>query len=87
MAAPKLTTKDMQDAFGVTPMTIFNWRKGTPTREPLPCEVKGRSVLYPVARVKAWAKRHGITPLRDLGEIAPSGREKPGPKAAPASAS
>lgn len=81
MAAARLTTKDLQEAFGVTPMTIYNWRQGTPTRDPLPAEAKGRSVFYRPARVKAWASRHGIKPVRPLGDDA-TAHSKPGPKPA-----
>lgn len=81
MASQKLTTKDLTDVFGVTPMTIFNWRRGTPTREPLPAENEGRRVFYRPARLKAWAKRHGIPLLRSLDES--TARGKPGPKPAP----
>ncbi|MNK65503.1 hypothetical protein D3C87_848000 [compost metagenome] len=80
-AAMRLTTKDVEDAFGVTPMTVYNWRKGTPTREPLPAEVEGRRVFYRAARLKAWAKRHGIPLLKDPEAV--SAHSKPGPKTAP----
>lgn len=79
-AATRLTTKDVMGAFGVTPMTVYNWRMGSPTREPLPAETVGRSVFYRAARVKAWARRHGVPLLREL-EPATGGPRKPGPKA------
>lgn len=77
MSAKKLTTKDLTRAFGVTGMTITNWRKGTPTRKPLPFRTKGRAVQYDAAKVARWASQHEM-PL--VEPLEPQGRQKPGPK-------
>lgn len=79
MAKQALSTKDLQAGFGVGHMTIYNWRQGTATKDPLPCEVdpSGR-VTFPVASTKAWAKKHSLefnVPTEKAAE------SKPGPKA------
>lgn len=79
MAKQALSTKDLQAGFGVGHMTIYNWRQGTATKDPLPCDVdqSGR-VTFPVASTKAWAKKHGLefnVPAEKAAE------SKPGPKA------
>lgn len=76
-AQVRLTTKDLTRAFGVTPMTITNWRKGTPTRTALPAIIKGRNVVYSAAQVEKWAQRNEVLLVEPL---TPQGREKPGPK-------
>ena len=79
MAKQALSTKDLQAGFGVGHMTIYNWRQGAATKDPLPCEVdqSGR-VTFPVASTKAWAKKHSLefnVPTEKAAE------SKPGPKA------
>lgn len=78
--ATRLTTKDLLAAFGVTPMTIANWRKGTPTRTPLPSEKQGRSVNYRRDRIERWADKNGVPLLDPLALLGSAGRGKPGPK-------
>lgn len=82
-AAQTLTTEDLMRSFGVTHMTVFNWRQGSPTRAPLPFEQNGRAVSFRPSKVEAWARKHGLVPVAPL---APAGaaRKKPGPKTAPA---
>lgn len=60
-----LRTADLIQGFGVTNLTLLTWRKGTPTKEPLPVQVDstagGRNtVSYNEAKVRAWAKKHGL---------------------------
>lgn len=60
-----LRTADLIKAFGVTGLTLLNWRGGTATKDPLPVNIKttegGRnSVSYDEAKVRAWAKKHGL---------------------------
>jgi predicted DNA-binding transcriptional regulator AlpA len=81
MAKKTLTTKQLMAGFGVSDMTVFTWRKGTATKEPIPHTVDGRSVTFPVSEVKAWAKKHGVPFDLVKAEGSPDA-EKPGPKAA-----
>lgn len=90
-----LTTRDLLAIFGVTHMTLLNWRnppEGVAHRKaPLPFTQKGRSITFSAIRVKAWATKHKIELLRDpvavaSGEAA-SVPAKPGPKVAPSKAS
>lgn len=82
-AAARLTTKDVVAAFGVTPMTVTNWRAGTPTRTKLPFTKRGRAVSYQPDKVRGWAEKNGV-PIADEAALAGgTPRLKPGPKAAP----
>lgn len=77
--AKTLTTKDLQIGFNVGHMTIFNWRKGSATKDPLPCVVDEASrVTFKEADVKAWAKKHKLA-FTAPTEATPE--SKPGPKA------
>ena len=78
MAAKTLTVKDLIAGFKVGHMTIFNWRQGTATKDPLPVDVdeSGRVSAKP-ALVKAWAKKHSLT-FTVPAEVGVT--TKPGPK-------
>lgn len=66
-----LTTKDLQRLFGVTYMTVYNWRR----RHGLPCsqELNGRryTVRFHPDDVRTWAeendKDYYISVARELG--------------------
>lgn len=80
-----LTTKDLVLIFGVTPMTILNWRKAEEgsRKKPLPCKIKGRSVEFNAFRVKAWANSNGVPMEHDPLDVAEGThltKAKPGPK-------
>ena len=80
-----LTTKDLVLIFGVTPMTILNWRKpGEGSRKkPLPFTTRGVSVEFSPIRVKAWANSHGLPMVHDPLDVAEGThltKAKPGPK-------
>lgn len=64
MAAKKLlTSKDVMVLFGVSLMTTINWRKGSPTRDPLPSkELPGKvgSVGFACSDVRRFAKHYGL---------------------------
>lgn len=75
----ELSTKDLQKGFGVGHMTVYNWRQGSATRDPLPANVdeKTKRVTFNKTDVKAWAKKYGLTftePTEKAAEV------KPGPK-------
>lgn len=73
-----LSTKDLQAGFGVGHMTIYNWRAGTATKDPLPCEKDGSRVTFNLTSIKAWAKKYDLAfnpPTEKAAEV------KPGPKA------
>lgn len=80
MAKKAFTAKQLQVAFAVGHMTIYNWRQGTATRDPLPCETDDETgrVTFPAASTKAWAKKYGLTFTEPTGDAEVS---KPGPKA------
>lgn len=85
MSAPRLTISQAAEAFGVTTMTIFTWRKGVAGRTPLPVEIVGegestkRRIFVPIKEAKAWAVIHNL-PF-DAASIKSKGRpSKPGPK-------
>lgn len=78
-AATQLSTKDLMAGFNVAHMTIYNWRQGTPTKDPLPCIVRGRSVSFDARRTAAWAKKYGIAFKMPT---VPAAKGRPGPKSA-----
>lgn len=83
MQAQRLTTPQVCAMFGVTSLTILNWRKGTPTRKPLPTAKPSKheppnAVRFDQSKVEAWAKRHDI---EIIAQPAPeAGGRKRGPK-------
>jgi hypothetical protein len=80
-----ITTKAVQQAFDVSHMTIHAWRKGSPSKEPLPVvETDSRAVLFKPAEVKRWAKAHKID-IVDAAALVPGAEHatKPGPKTKP----
>lgn len=65
MSTKTLNTKQAMAAFGVSHVTLFNWRRGTATRDPLPCvqdpEAWGRATIaFKPVDLKRWAKRYGL---------------------------
>lgn len=76
---PHLTTKQLQAGFGVSDMTIWAWRAGTPTRAKLPTVKQGRAVLFKPADITAWAKKHKLK--FDLAATQQVEAPKLGPKA------
>lgn len=60
-ATKLLTSKHLQSLFAVSHMAIQHWRKGSANREALPTEHDGRSVGFLPSKVKAWAKKHGVS--------------------------
>lgn len=77
--ARRLTTRDLTEAFGVTLMTIANWKAGTPTRTPLPFVKEGRAVRFNAAKVRRWAEANGIA-FADEKALEGTASRKPGPK-------
>jgi hypothetical protein len=74
-----LTTKDLQAGFNVGHMTVYNWRLGSSTRDPLPVHIDAsKRVTFKLAEIKAWAKKYQLDfkPAAELSVAA-----KPGPKA------
>lgn len=60
-----INTKQVCQLLGKTPMTVFNYRKGTnKTITPLPFYLRERgerhSVLYVTDEVVRWAKKNGL---------------------------
>jgi hypothetical protein len=78
--AQTLTNRQVIAGFRVSDITIFNWRKGTATKDPLPSSNEdGTRVLYKPTEVKRWAKAHGLA--FDLEAALQVKAGVPGPKA------
>lgn len=68
----ELSTKDLCTKYGVTVMTINNWRKGTKRITALPCHTRprvearghGTEVYFLEAEVKTWAKENNIREVK-----------------------
>lgn len=81
-----MSTNQAAKAFGVSTMTLYLWRLGTPTKEPLPFKVsdplaKKPRVIYEIAATKQWARRHGIVFAFDPAEVCKEPNKRPGPVA------
>jgi hypothetical protein len=75
----RLTTKQVMAGFKVSDMTIFTWRQGTPTKEPLPCHADGNRVFFKEPEMVKWAKKNGVAWDATAALKAP-GPAKTGPK-------
>jgi len=62
MATATLTTKQVMALAGVSHVTVYLWRQGTPTKEALPTVdgSQGRAVVFKPTTFRAWAKKHGV---------------------------
>lgn len=78
-----LTINQAARAFGVSTMTLWLWRAGTPTKEATPHNVeqvgKANRITYPVGKLKAWAKKHGLEFKVDPDEVLRQPAAKSGP--------
>lgn len=73
-AQVRLTTRQVQALFGVTHMSIYHWRKGTSTREPLKTlkPIKGEAptaIRFDPKVVQRYADKYGITPVTTLDKV------------------
>jgi len=63
MASATLTTKQVMALAGVSHVTVYLWRQGTPTKDPLPTATpmsNPRNVVFLPRTLRAWAKKHGV---------------------------
>lgn len=73
MSATNLTTKQVMAIAGVSHMTVYVWRQGTATRDALQTisdKKRPNAVLFSAAKLKAWAKKHGVELLHDPVAVA-----------------
>lgn len=83
----QLNTAQACLVFGVSSMTLHNWRKGTQTLAPLPVIAKeaelGR-IRYNPSVLKTWASKNKVIIARTPEEVLAAGstksQGKPGPK-------
>lgn len=74
-----LSVKQLAQVFGVTEMTIYNWREETATKTALP---KTRTA----ALIEKWAKRNGVAIVQLPAAVlrsTPRAKTGPKPKVAP----
>lgn len=83
--AATLTTKALQQAFGVSHVTIAAWRQATGCQTALPIvDLPGRDVRFSPAKVRAWAKREGREIVNEAAlEPGSVKAAKPGPTGKP----
>lgn len=86
-AKKRLTGLQVAQAFGVSMMTIYTWRKASAKRTGLPHESEENGaararVFYPIKEIRDWAKLNGIPFALRPEEILKTGIQpgKPGPK-------
>ncbi len=87
MSQARISNAQFQTMFGITHMTAYLWRKGTPTRSPVPVEKpraklgeRPNGVLFDPERVMAWAQKHGIQVLVQPEKLLKQPSAKAGPK-------
>lgn len=61
----RLSAKQVQDGFGVSAVTVYNWRKGLNGRTKLPVHAKPRgekmsSVYFELEEVLKWADKNNV---------------------------
>lgn len=60
----ELDNKAILAAFGITVMTLYNWRGGKNGRTPLPFHTRPKgsrhSCYYLLSEVKSWAKANNV---------------------------
>lgn len=81
-AAARLSTRQVMAGFNVSDMTVFTWRKGTSTRDPMPSHADGRLVYFKEAEMLKYAKKHDLTWDSAKAAKAASAPMKTGPKPA-----
>lgn len=89
------TNKEMEIMCGVTPMTLWLWRKGAPSKTGKLRTVKGRGpreVRFPVALTMAWLRSNEVpvqvhpddlghpSPSQFAAAVSPAAPKKSGPK-------
>lgn len=83
----QLTGPQVCRLFGISNMTLWNWRQGTTRMTPLPTATprkatEGKNHLrFNVKGVLAWAKKHHIELVATVEQVAEVKQGKPGPKA------
>lgn len=68
----KLTTKQVCEMLGVTPMTVWQYRRGTPTKSPLPYNLDGRNVIFDSKQTADWAKQNSVPIVVSAGKLTKS---------------
>lgn len=68
--AGAVTIKDACTFFGVGHMTIFNWRRGTVRKTPLPFHTVARGereeVFFKLPELRKWAKANDVGIAQDV---------------------
>lgn len=88
-----LTNRHLLDVFGVTTVTLDNYRKGSDRRPALPCKVvqvgASQRIFYKPKEVEAWAKKNNVKIKKSIDAVLDEkgvgvGRNGPKPGQAPA---
>jgi hypothetical protein len=69
---PTLTVAQTAAVFGVSTMTVFNWRKGTATRDPLKVCTDPEKTWFPrfrVTELQRYAKKHKLEFARQPEDV------------------
>lgn len=61
----EMTVSQVAAGFGVSTMTLYLWRRGTPTKEMIPhyiepVGVAGKRITFDLAEVKEWARQNSL---------------------------
>ncbi len=79
-AKPKAAFLDEREAaafLGVSPITLYKWRKKTPSnRKPIPYSRIGTRIFYDPEQLRTWVHAHQVveTPASDLPDAAPASK-------------
>lgn len=70
VTTPALTIAQVAAVFGKSTMAVFNWRRGTSTREALqPIDETARNPLFRPSVLLKYAKTYGLEIVRDPTEV------------------
>lgn len=88
MSTNRLTVPEVCSMFGVTQLTLLNWRKGTKRRPPLPTLKPLKSeppnaVRFSQSQALQWAKKNGVELAAPEPKVAAKSARR-GPKSKPA---
>lgn len=72
-----LTTPQVMQIFGVSHVTVYQWRQGSGSKKALPCKTgkpTPRSVAFDPVKIETWANAHNIPMLYDPVKLANEGK-------------
>jgi predicted DNA-binding transcriptional regulator AlpA len=57
---PLLTIRQVMAGFAISDMTVYTYRQGTPTKDPMPSHKDGARVGFKEAELVKWGKKYDL---------------------------